>query len=433
MPIDVCYPKVSLEVSTGKISRWLVENGEEVKSGAILFEIDNDKAAVEVEAPAAGRVCRLIASDIEVDVGAEVARIFLEGEPYETAAIIALQPATTSKQDAPVGPLIEGTTSKRPPNPTPLARRIARENNINLDNVVGTGPRGRIVRDDVLPIPNAGSGAQAPAARNIDVPSTRPMPAHNRSELLNSTWMRHGEGFPIVLLHGLSADLNIWRGMLACGRVNAPVLALDLPAHGRSPRDTPVDLDDVATAVERTLADIGVGPSVLCGHSFGAALATRIALRAQVDCRAICLFSPAGLGPKIDGDLLNGILHARTAESLRPWLEYLCHEPSRITDAFLAAVVQQRKDHGLTEAMEKFSRRFFRDATQTFSIRGDLAAISHPVRVVFGLQDRILSVASTRGLPGNVALHLLDSCGHMPQIERPDLALTILQELWRSA
>ena len=80
MPTPVLYPKVSLEMQTGRIARWLVEDGAMVTAGQVIFEIDNDKAAVEVEAPAPGRLHHLAPEGAEADVGAEVARIAAEGE-----------------------------------------------------------------------------------------------------------------------------------------------------------------------------------------------------------------------------------------------------------------------------------------------------------------------------------------------------------------
>jgi pimeloyl-ACP methyl ester carboxylesterase len=373
-----------------------------------------------------------VASDVEVDVGTEVARIFGENEPDEAVAIVP-PPPQGAKAKLPAAAKSPEAAPKHQPNPTPLARRIAREHNLDLNSIVGTGPRGRIVRDDLLTLLKGGGNASLSATSVGDPSSTRLAVAAVEGDALNAVWMRSGEGLTIVLLHGFSADLNNWRGMLAAGRISAPVLALDLPGHGNSPRAIPADLDAAAALVESTLAGLGVGPAVLCGHSFGGAVAARLAQRARIDARGICLISPAGLGPAIDGGFVEGILRAQTAESLRPWLEYLSHNPSHISDAFLRAVVQQRSDHGLTEAMSNFARHFFPDATQTFSIRSDLAAIRYPVRVVFGRQDRVLPAEYTRGLPGNVGLHLVDECGHMPHLERPDLMLAIIQEVWRSA
>lgn len=424
MPTDVCYPKISLETSTGRISRWLIDDGAVVCQGAILFEVDSDKAAVEVEAPAAGTVRRLVDQDVEVAVGVQVARIYCDGERYEASH--------TGAQDNDRRPLTDSKPAPtRPPNPTPLARRLARDHGIALDQVVGTGPRGRITRNDVIPMLNRESQPNLGAAEHPEIQRSGSVAAG--ADLLNAIWMRRGEGMPIVMLHGFAADSNNWRAMLASGRIPVPVLALDLPAHGGSPRSVPSDLNEAAAAVEKTIAGLKLGPIVLCGHSFGGALAARVARRAQIDTRAVCMFSPAGLGPEINKDFVEGVLRARAAESLRPWLECLYHDPSRVSDALLGTVVQQRRDRDLTDAMEKFAKVFFTDGTQTFSIRSDLNGIRHPVRIVFGVQDRILPVTATRGIPENVGLHFVDSCGHMPHLERSVFADNILQEVYRSA
>lgn len=448
MPINVIFPKVSLEMASGSVSRWHVKDGDTVAAGQVLFEIDNDKAAVEVEAPGAGIIRHLVGSDVEVGVGAEVARIFALDEavaevgdaPAGTLAAPAPVPMAAALSDA-VAP--RSASWRGAPNPTPLARRIAREHGISLDGLTGTGPRGRVQKKDVLAglarpaAPVAGGTALSGAAFAAFAPTDRgralaAAPRPGDDQFLHAAWLRQGAGVPVVMLHGFSGDLNNWRGLLAGGRSDFPVLALDLPGHGRSPRQVPSDLDAMAELVEATLAAEKIGPMVLVGHSFGGALAVRVARRAQVDSRGLCLFAPAGLGPQINAPFTEGVLRARSLESVRPWLELLVHDPAVISDAFVRAVVQQRKDEDLTAAMAGFANRFFPDGTQSFSVAGDLARLPHSVRVVFGRQDRVLPFGSTRGLPDHVALHAFDACGHMPHLEKPELALRILSEVWRS-
>ncbi|MDX3973816.1 acetoin dehydrogenase dihydrolipoyllysine-residue acetyltransferase subunit [Shinella sp.] len=418
MPIHVVYPKVSLELSSGRIARWMVAEGETVRQGQVLFEIDNDKAAVEVEAPASGVIRDLVGSEIEVEVGADVARIYAEGEAAGDAKAPAAaldMPVVEAKATTPAA--VKHNGHGRHPNPTPLARRIARENGISLEGIHGTGPGGRIQKTDVV----------------TRIGDARGPVAAESAETLNAVWLRKGEGLPVVLLHGFSADLNNWRGMFAGARVDWPALAIDLPAHGRSSRAVPENLDRMAECVEATLAAELVGPLVLAGHSFGGALAARLASRGQLDIRGLCLISPAGLGPAINGAFVEGVLRARRSESLKPWLELLAHDPAVISPAFVQATVSQREDDGLTEAMRAFADRFSPDGTQAVSVRNDLARLLYPVRVLFGRQDRILPFAATAGLPGNVGLHALDNCGHVPHLEYPELVMKILGEIRRSA
>ena len=426
MPTPVLYPKVSLEMQTGRIARWLVEDGATVTAGQVIFEIDNDKAAVEIESPFAGTLHHLVPEGAEVEVGAEVARILTAGETAQPDA-----PPTAFSTSAPASaPASAGAmpaaASDRPerarlPNPTPLARRIAREKGLEIDNLTGTGPRGRVQKSDVLS--QLSAIAKAPAS---PIPSTT-------AAMLTAVWLRRGEGMPVVLLHGYSADLNNWRGLFAGARAGFPVLALDLPAHGASPRAVPADADALCGQVEATLAAHTSGPVVRAGHSFGGAIAARLAARGNIDIRALALFAPAGLGAEIDDAFTRGILRAQSAVSLRPWLERLVHDPATISDAFVKAVAAQRQDEGLTSAMSAFADRFFPDGTQILSVRQDLAQLRIPMRVIFGRQDRILPFATTRDLPPAVALHGLNACGHLPHLEHPDLSLRLLSELWRSA
>lgn len=436
MPVNVIFPKVSLEMASGSISRWHVKEGDTVATGQVLFEIDNDKAAVEVESPGAGIIRNLVVSDTEVDVGAEVARIFALDEvgadsPAAPAGPLELEAAAPAVAAHHASAPARSTSRHAAPNPTPLARRLAQEHGIHLEGLKGTGPHGRVQKKDVL-AGLAGFAVAAPAASG-DLVTKPSRPGQGGSQLLNAVWLRQGAGFAVVMLHGFSGDLNNWRGLFAGGRSEFPALALDLPAHGQSPRDVPDDLDEMAELVEATLAAEKVGPMVLAGHSFGGALAARVARRAQVDVRGLCLFAPAGLGPEINAPFTEGILRARSIESLRPWLEMLVHDPATISDAFVRSIVQQRKDEGLTAAMTGFANRFFPDGTQSFSVAADIAKLSQIVRIVFGRQDRVLPFGSTRGLPDNVALHAFDRCGHMPHLEKPELALRILSEVWRSA
>jgi len=209
------------------------------------------------------------------------------------------------------------------------------------------------------------------------------------------------------------------------------VLALDLPGHGQSPLEIPSDMDALAALVEQTVAGLAEGGMLLVGHSFGGTVATRIAARGVLDLRGLCLFAPAGLGPEINAAFTDGILRAREPSSLRPWLNELVHDSSVISDAFLRAVVELRRNQPLTDAMRAFADRFLPDGTQSHSILPDLAQITLPTRVIFGRNDRILPFAHTAGLPGHVALHALAACGHMPQMEQPALSLRILTDMLR--
>ncbi|MEN3395419.1 acetoin dehydrogenase dihydrolipoyllysine-residue acetyltransferase subunit [Brucella melitensis] len=426
MATEILYPKVSLETNSGTISRWHVQDGDAVEQGQILFEIDNDKTVVEVDAPHAGTVKILKSSTTdEIEVGQSVASLFAKGETITAPpAPAAAQNASAPKTADILAVVNKGQNSRA--IATPLARRLANDAGIDLDRIGGTGPGGRIQKKDVI----------AALQSCPSIPETIAASRQARPDgdcLLNAVWLRKGEGTPLVLLHGFASDHNNWRGLFAGTQWQQPLLAIDLPSHGASPLVAVTSLDAIAAMIEATLKALDIQRAILVGHSFGAAVSARLANRGNIDIRALGLFSPAGLGPEINVGFVQNFVRARARESVTPWLHELVHDKASISDTFIKAVVQQRQDNDLSDAMMAFSEHFFADGTQTVSILDDLASLEIPVRVIYGRQDRILPFRYTRNLPDNVALYAFDACGHMPHLEKRGLSLRILAEVSASA
>jgi pyruvate dehydrogenase E2 component (dihydrolipoamide acetyltransferase) len=154
MPIEVILPKVDMDMASGTISRWLVKDGDRVKKGATIFEIETDKSTMEVEAPGDGTIGQISAREgAVVPVGVAVAFIFGEGEDASALRLPAAAPAEAVEAPkvqiaaSEIAPISTGDSMK--PRATPLARRIAREHGLDLAAIIGQGPRGRIRADDV--------------------------------------------------------------------------------------------------------------------------------------------------------------------------------------------------------------------------------------------------------------------------------------------
>jgi len=457
MPVEVILPKVDMDMATGRISRWYVDEGAAVKKGDLLFEIETDKAAMEIDAPASGTIRDITGKEgIDIAVGEAVAWIYAEGEAgkptkdlvaeakpeQNLAAAAPASVATASAAPAELAP-VKTAAPSMPVNgtrATPLARRLAAEAGLALETIAGSGPKGRVMRKDVesaMTAPKREVKAALWPDQIISRPpaSSQPRPAPQRSAgaaPLNYAWLRQGEGRPIVLIHGFGADLNSWRPMLAAGPVDAPLLALDLPGHGGSPRHTPADLDAIAADVETTLASLDLGPILLVGHSFGGAVAATVAARGHADVRALALIAPAGLGPEINGPFLQGFVRAKSEASLMPWLRQLVADEQVLSKPFINATLAQAADSELRTAQGEISDRFFADGTQTFDIRSLLAALRIPVRIIVGANDRIIPAGQSAGLPGEIALHVFAATGHMPQVERREQVLKILLEMARA-
>ncbi len=152
MATEVILPKVDMDMSTGKVSRWIVAEGAFVKQGDPLFEIETDKAAMEIEAPASGILGQIVAPEgAVVPVGQPVAWIFAEGE--KPGVTVAAPSPVTSPSTTPLNntSLAASEVDDIPAGgrATPVARRMAKDAGLDLAKLIGSGPKGRILRVDV--------------------------------------------------------------------------------------------------------------------------------------------------------------------------------------------------------------------------------------------------------------------------------------------
>ena len=87
MPTEVILPKVDMDMATGQISRWFVAEGATVKQGDLLFEIETDKAAMEIDSPASGTIRDIVGKEgVDIAVGSPVAWIYADGEAVQNMA-----------------------------------------------------------------------------------------------------------------------------------------------------------------------------------------------------------------------------------------------------------------------------------------------------------------------------------------------------------
>ena len=181
MPTDLKLPRLGQGMESGVIVRWLKSEGDAVKKGEPLYELDTDKVTQEVEAEVDGRLVQIVVPEGEIEVGATVAIIESDGAAERADAASARESVETGVPEEPE-PVAEvkspgeepaGTSSPRPPEgraqaarvkASPLARRIARERGVELESLQGTGPEGRILAEDVERAAAAGPPSPAPVA-----------------------------------------------------------------------------------------------------------------------------------------------------------------------------------------------------------------------------------------------------------------------------
>jgi len=164
MPIDILMPALSPTMEKGNLSRWLKKEGDKIKPGDVLAEIETDKATMEVEAIDEGVLAKIVvpAGTTDVPVNDVIGLIAGEGEDATSVAKRTV-PAREKTPDVPTAtsaaaPALNGDSGPRI-FASPFARRIAKESGLDLASIRGSGPHGRVVERDVK-----AALAHAPAA-----------------------------------------------------------------------------------------------------------------------------------------------------------------------------------------------------------------------------------------------------------------------------
>ncbi len=180
MPINITMPALSPTMEEGNLAKWLVKEGDKVSPGDVIAEIETDKATMEVEAVDEGTVAKIVvaAGTQGVKVNSLIAVLAGEGEDASAAAAAPAAapakaeaapakaeaaPAQAAAAPASAGPAPVSASGERI-FASPLARRLASQNGLDLKAIAGSGPHGRIVQRDIEAALKSGTGKAAPAA-----------------------------------------------------------------------------------------------------------------------------------------------------------------------------------------------------------------------------------------------------------------------------
>ena len=187
MPVNVTMPALSPTMTEGTIARWLKKEGDKINSGDVIAEIETDKATMEVEAVDEGILGKIIvpAGTQNVPVNDVIAVLLEEGESSDQISVTVSQKsaAQTPKPEAAKPQTMEKTAPAQTVPlsngnrvfASPLAKRIAKDNGIDLSKIKGSGPHGRIVKDDLnnAKAQSSTKASTTPAAVAYDDPSVK--------------------------------------------------------------------------------------------------------------------------------------------------------------------------------------------------------------------------------------------------------------------
>ena len=236
MPIEIKMPALSPTMEEGTLAKWLVKPGDEIRSGDIMAEIETDKATMEFEAVDEGTLVSIAVEEgtENVSVGTVIAVLAEEGEDADADAAAAA-PAPAPAPAAP--PLNDG------PAATPTARKLAEASGIDLNTITGTGPNGKITKDDV----EAAGGTSAPAPAPSPAPAPAAAPAASGDRIIASPLAKRiaeQKGIDLSTITGSGPNGRIVKadvGEAKPGAAPAAAASAPAPAPAPTPSVSPAD------------------------------------------------------------------------------------------------------------------------------------------------------------------------------------------------
>src|SRR6516164_2986444 len=359
-------PKWGLSMQLGKITGWIVAEGDEVGVGDELADIETDKIAGTLEAADAGTVRRL------------VARV---GEDVPVSGTIALiAPAGVSDAD------LDAAAAQ--------ARAVIEA---GVPDEAAAGPEVRTAEVGGRQIRYAGAGQ---------------------------------DGDVVLLVHGYGGDRNSWLFLHEPLAARHRVYALDLPGHGTSSKDVgDGSVSLLVDAVLGVLDAVGVERAHLVGHSLGGAVAVAAAARHPERVHSLILIAPAGFGPEINAGYLRGFADAQTRRELKPVVGQLFADESLVTRQVVDDLLGYKRLDGVDEALHTLLGLLLdgdHQRTDSIAARAAIGGTT-PVSVVWGVADRIIPAAQAESVSGAVR-YLVDGAGHMPHMERPAQVQAAIEE-----
>jgi pyruvate dehydrogenase E2 component (dihydrolipoamide acetyltransferase) len=346
-------PKWGLTMERGKLTRWIKAVGDRVEKGMEVCDLETEKIANGVEAPASGILRRTVA---------------VEGDVLGLGALLGI---------------IAGESASEAEIDAAVARYQAEA---------------------------AAAASDAPSAEG-------PQPEHievggRRLRHL----IQRGSGEAVVLVHGFGGNLENWlmnHGDLSAG--GWTVAALDLPGHGESSKSLESgSLAELAQVVIDYLDAVGLGEVHLVGHSMGAAVCLETARRAAGRVKSLTLLAPAGLGQAVNREFLEAFASADSRKPLKAAMHLLFANEDLVTRQLVDDTLKYKRLEGVTEALTKLAGNALGEAVEavpaelgavpTLVIWGDRDAIIAPPAVEALIR------------PG-VSVKILEGYGHMVQVE----------------
>ena len=353
----IVMPKWGLAMQEGMLAEWHVAEGQEVAKGQEIADIETSKIANAFESPVAGKLRRqLVGIGETVPVGALL-------------AVVADDSVTDAQLDAYIGEFQASFAESQA----------------------------------------AAETATGPEPEFVELAGAR----------LRFLKLGDGGGDPVLFLHGYGADLNNWLFNQPAMAANHTTYALDLPGHGGSAKAVGEGtIASLAAAVLAFMQSQDIARAHLIGHSMGGAVALALVTGQPDKVASATLVCPAGLGPEIAMDYIDGFIGASRRKKLEPVLQMLVANPDLVTGEMIEDVLKYKRLDGVDAALRTLRDALFPGGKQGLVFKDRLAEAQVPIQVFWGGQDRIVPALHGQGLPARVQVTVFEDAGHLAHMEK---------------
>jgi pyruvate dehydrogenase E2 component (dihydrolipoamide acetyltransferase) len=365
----VTMPKWGLSMESGKVTEWLVSEGDELELGQDVAEIDTDKIAGTLESTWSG-VVRALVVEVMVDV--------------------------------PVG----GTIAVVAPADMPQEE---------IDAVVAEAKE------------QLASGAiedeSGPKVAEVDV--------DGRSISYAVLGDTESEATPVVFVHGYGGDKNAWLFVQEPISADRATYALDLLGHGASSKDVgDGSVTTLASSLVGFVNELGLSRVHLVGHSLGGAVATVAAAdpRARGKVASLTLISPAGYGPDINAGYIRGFAEAETRRELKPHLQQLFADQSLVSRQLIDDLLKYKRLDGVDAALASIVAALLDGERSAVDVTAEQTSFGGKTVALWGAEDKVVPASNASSLEGKATVHTVDGAGHMAHMEKPQAVIAAIKE-----